>query len=164
MASGKSTVGRLVAGALARPFVDVDEVIERQTGRSVGALWAEGGEGAYRPLERQAVLDALGRVPAVVLAAPSGVIDDPDLVARLGRPEVFVAFLRGEVETLVERIEVDDQERPLVGGGLAAVLEEQAVRRNPRYEDLAAVTIDLDGRSAEQLAASVLAALRSGGR
>lgn len=161
MASGKSTVGRLVASALDRPFVDIDEVIEQQTGRSVGKLWHEGGEAAYRPLERHAVIGALDQLPPVVLAAPSGVIDDPDLIDRLARPEVFVAFLRGEVDTLAERIEADDQERPLVGDDPAAVLRQQAIRRNPRYEALASVIVDLDGRRAEELADRVLGVLRA---
>lgn len=159
MASGKSSVGELVAATLGAPFVDVDEVIEQQTGRTVGELWEQGGEAAYRPLERQVVLDALDRVPRVVLAAPGGVIDEADLVERLRRPAVFVAFLRGRVETLAARIEADDQERPLVGDDPAAVLGPQAADRNPRYEDLAQVTIDLDGRSPEELARLVLDAL-----
>ena len=162
MASGKSTVGRLVAESLGRAFVDIDDVIERQTGQTVGELWDQGGEAAYRPLERQAVIDALGQVPPVVLAAPSGVIDDLGLVARLAASDVFVAFLRGEVETLAERIEADDQERPLVGDDPARVLREQAALRNPRYEDLAEATIDLDGRSAQELASLVLAVIRFG--
>lgn len=158
MGSGKSTVGRLVADALGRRFVDVDDVIEQQTGLTVGDLWERGGEAAYRPLERGAVLHALDAAPPVVLAAPAGVIDDVGLTHRLARPEVFVAFLRGRVETLAIRIAADDQERPLVGHDPAMVLRGQAAGRNPRYEDLAAVTVDLDDRTPEELASQILAA------
>lgn len=159
MGSGKSSVGRLVADALGRSFVDVDDVIEEKTGHSVGELWEQGGEAAYRPLERQVVLDAVARVAPAVLAAPGGVIDDADLVARLGSDRLFVVFLRGQVDTLAERISSDDQERPLVGDDPRSVLRDQAASRNHRYEDLAALTLDIDDRAPDELAGLVLAAL-----
>ena len=43
--TGKSTVGRLVAEALNRPFVDLDERIESEAGRSIAEIFADEGEG-----------------------------------------------------------------------------------------------------------------------
>ena len=39
--TGKSTVGQLLAEALDRPFVDLDERIEADAGRSIAAIFAE---------------------------------------------------------------------------------------------------------------------------
>jgi shikimate kinase len=164
MGSGKSAVGQLVAAALGRLLIDVDDVIEARTGQTVGELWKRGGEAAYRPLERQIVVDALAQETPVVLAAPGGVIDDDDLVARLGSDHLFVVFLRGQVATLAARVRADEQERPLVGDDPASVLQHQAKGRNPRFEQLAALTLDLGDRSPNELAGLVLASLRSGTR
>ena len=61
MGSGKTTVGRLVAEATGRELVDVDVAITARTGKTVRQLWEEGGEAAYRSLERDEVLATLGR-------------------------------------------------------------------------------------------------------
>ena len=60
MGSGKTTVGRLLAERLHRPFFDSDEMVEARTGRTVREIFETDGEAAYRPLETDALLDALG--------------------------------------------------------------------------------------------------------
>ena len=55
MASGKTTLGRALAGALGRTFVDLDDYISRQTGMSVSEIFAKHGEARFRQLEREAI-------------------------------------------------------------------------------------------------------------
>jgi len=61
MGAGKTTVGAACATRLARPFVDTDDVVEANTGMTVAELFAHEGEGRFRELERQAVVDAARR-------------------------------------------------------------------------------------------------------
>jgi shikimate kinase len=49
--SGKSTVGREVAGRFGVPFVDLDAEIERRAGSSVADIFATQGEASFRALE-----------------------------------------------------------------------------------------------------------------
>ena len=56
MGTGKSTVGRLIAKQLAYDFVDTDEWIEAENGRSVAEIFREAGEATFRQLERTAAL------------------------------------------------------------------------------------------------------------
>ncbi len=51
MGSGKSTVGRLVAGELGLEFRDSDEVIAGSYGKTVEQIFREDGEAAFRDLE-----------------------------------------------------------------------------------------------------------------
>jgi shikimate kinase/3-dehydroquinate synthase len=69
MGAGKTTIGRDVARMTQRPFVDLDEEIERRHG-AVAELFA-GGEGDFRRVEEQ--------LAAEVLAAP-----DPSVIALGG--------------------------------------------------------------------------------
>ena len=46
MGCGKSTVGRIVADALGCPFIDIDEAIEKEAGRTIADIFAEDGEPA----------------------------------------------------------------------------------------------------------------------
>ena len=51
MASGKSTVGPLLADRLHYHFVDLDEEIERAAQRSIKQIFADDGEAFFRQLE-----------------------------------------------------------------------------------------------------------------
>ena len=62
--SGKSVVGRELAGRLGVPFVDLDEEIEREAGRSVSQIFTEQGEPAFRAMEATALTKAATQDPA----------------------------------------------------------------------------------------------------
>jgi shikimate kinase len=53
--SGKSAAGRRLAKRHGASFVDLDDLIERQSGKLVPAIFAEDGEAEFRRLERRAV-------------------------------------------------------------------------------------------------------------
>ena len=85
MGSGKTTVGRLVAERLDRPFLDSDEVIEARTGRTVREIFATDGEPAFRALEADVLAEALGTAPPAVVAAAGGtVLAEANRVAMRG--------------------------------------------------------------------------------
>jgi shikimate kinase len=63
--AGKTALGRKLAFRLALPFHDLDQVIEDRVGRPVAAIFAEGGEAAFRQLEATLLPDLLS-APAVV--------------------------------------------------------------------------------------------------
>jgi shikimate kinase len=73
MGSGKTTVGRLLAAELRMPFADADELIETQAGKPIARIFAEDGEGAFRALEAEVALVALGG--AGVLALGGGAVE-----------------------------------------------------------------------------------------
>jgi shikimate kinase len=58
MASGKTTVGRLLAERLGWAFVDLDRLIEEAAGKTIPAIFAAEGEAGFRKREA----DALGEV------------------------------------------------------------------------------------------------------
>jgi shikimate kinase / 3-dehydroquinate synthase len=85
MATGKSSVGRLVAERTGRPFVDLDQRIEARAEKTVSQLFAEQGEAAFRALERAELDTALSSVadgPAPVVALGGGALVPRDLRLR----------------------------------------------------------------------------------
>jgi shikimate kinase len=161
MASGKSAVGRIIGGRLGLPLVDVDVEIVARTGRTVLDLWVAGGEAAYRPFERDIVLEALAPGAGQVLAAPGGVVVDATAEAALRQPHVAVVYLRADPVTLAERIRHDDQPRPLLSTDPLARLQEMHADRDERYRALAVLTVDVEARTPPQLAEQVLDTLRA---
>jgi len=156
MGSGKSTIGRLVAARLGWPFVDVDDVIEASTGSTVSQLWEQGGEDAYRPLERAVVVDVLGAFRRSVLATPGGVVLDRTASDAVEAPDVVAVYLRAEPSTLAERIARDSgHDRPLVGDRPCEVMRAMFEARDDSYEDLADHVVQVDDLTADQAATAV---------
>ena len=75
-ASGKSTVGRILARRLRRPFVDIDDLVAQRLGISVPDFIDARGERAFRDEESQAVREAL-TVPNAVIATGGGTFVQP---------------------------------------------------------------------------------------
>ena len=118
--SGKSAVGRRVASRHGATFIDLDDQIERETGRSIPELFASDGEAAFRALEREAVA-ALGPADTFpqlrrVISPGGGAIVDPRNRWALYRGRVPV-WLDVRTEVLAQRLRRSPNVRPLIQGG-----------------------------------------------
>lgn len=159
MGSGKTSVGRVCAARLDRPFVDVDEHVESVTGRSVADIFATDGEGAFRALERSAIADVCASPTPLVVACGGGAMGDAESRRRV-RAAGFVVWLTADPETLAERVGTggDRARRPLLGGSDApvATLARLAAVRAPAYEAAAHAVVDTTGLSVDEVATLVL--------
>jgi shikimate kinase len=159
MAVGKTTVGRALAERRGARFVDTDEWIEARTGRTPRELWEDGGEDAYRPLERAAVEEALSSPHDVVLATPGGVVVDDAMASAVRRAGVTTVYLRATPETLIDRVGDEPRHRPLLGDDPPAAITRLLAERGGRYEELADHIVEVDDRTPDEVLAAVVATL-----
>ncbi|MGE5413699.1 MAG: thiamine phosphate synthase [Syntrophomonadaceae bacterium] len=154
MGSGKSTVGRRVADRMGMPFVDLDDEIERTSGRTVRAIFEEKGEPAFRRLETE-FLEATASLPAAVVATGGGCYaleENRRRIAALGTAVFFDVTL----DTVHARLK-GKTDRPLFVS--VEQLSGLFAARAPFYR-MAPVAVRLDGSEAvEQSADRVLVAL-----
>lgn len=139
MGSGKSALGAWVAGAVGRPFVDVDAEVEARAGRTIPEIFQSDGEPAFRALEAAALADALDERRGAIVATGGGAVLDADSRARL-RERAAVVWLDAEPDVLRARVG-DAVGRPLLAGDperLARLRDERA----PLYREVAHVRLD----------------------
>lgn len=118
MATGKSTVGALVAQNAGRRFIDLDQVIEAEAGASIETLFASRGETHFRSLERSCLTrlldEAAGSPQAPVIAVGGGALVARDLRLR-ALDECVVVTLQGSPAELARRA-LAQGSRPLLAG------------------------------------------------
>ena len=79
MASGKTTIGRLLAHELGWPFADLDDDVEKAEGRSIADIFEKRGEAEFRRIEKEALgkrLQEIGCGKPLVLALGGGTFCD----------------------------------------------------------------------------------------
>ena len=157
--SGKTAVGGRVARILGRPFIDLDQEIERATGRRPQEIIAVDGEHAFRAMEREAVQSACGVQGAVIAAGGGAVLDPLNRWAFLEHGRVV--RLDADLDRLVSRLEADQASRPLLGPDLRAGLERTAVERAAVYRAVDA-TVDANGVP-DDIASEVVASVAGAG-
>jgi len=153
--SGKSTVGRIVAERLGVAHRDTDADIEASADLSVADIFVEHGEDRFRELERSAVTAALAEHEGVLSLGGGAVMDDGTRTRLRGGP---VVFLDVGIADAARRVGLN-RDRPLLIGNPRAQLLRLMEARRPLYEEVAAVTVQTDGKTPEQVGDEVLRAL-----
>jgi len=159
--TGKSTVGRIVAARLGRPFVDADNALEARVGRSIRSIFEEDGEAAFRDHEEAVLADLTSR-PGHVLATGGGAVLREANRAALKRFGLVV-WLKADPDVLAGRLRQNQSgvsTRPaLTAAGTLGEIAEVLRVRTPFYRDVADVEVATDGSTPEQVAEAVLSAL-----
>ena len=155
--SGKSSVGRMVAESLGRPFVDVDQRISAVGGGSPATIIGRDGEARFREVEAAEVRKAVA-VAGAVIATGGGAVIDP--LSRWAMWDAGLSiWLDAPDAELAKRLRRSDERRPLVAGDTVAALARLRAAREPFYA-AADVRIESVGRARSMAAAVVDAAAR----
>jgi shikimate kinase len=160
-ACGKTSVGKALAQALERPFVDLDDVLVAQAGCSIAELVTAAGWPEFRRREK-ALVAHYSKLPGQVLAPGGGVVLDPENVKNL-REHGLVIWLIAEPATLGRRLTGDQgsQEfRPsLTGADPVAEMARVLAEREPLYRAAAHLTVDTKGISILEVVKRILKAI-----
>ena len=113
---GKSTLGRRLAGALHRSFVDADTYLEEKEGKSIPELFAV-SEDCFRDAEERTI-ETLAKRESLVIATGGGVVKRAVNIERLKKTGT-IYFIDRRPEDIAGDVEVST--RPLLAEGRAKV-------------------------------------------
>lgn len=77
--AGKTTIGKYCAQKMNRPFLDLDEQLERECGMTIPEIFAREGEQGFRAREKQLIRTHLKGRAAVIAAGGGAVLDDENV-------------------------------------------------------------------------------------
>jgi len=109
MATGKSTVGRLLSKRLGWEFVDLDDFIEEKTGKMIKDIFQIEGENKFREYESNAIRENLGK--RKIISCGGGIIVR-EKNRKLLKDKCFNIWIVNSIDESLKRVRGDT--RPLL--------------------------------------------------
>lgn len=144
MGTGKSALGRRVAGLAGRPFLEMDSELERRAGKPISKIFADEGEPAFRKMEG-ALAEEWGRRTGAVIACGGGVALRDENLRALEANGVLVC-LTARPEVILERTSRSKKRPLLAGDDPAQRIRDLLAARAPAY---AKVPLQIDTSDAD---------------
>jgi len=151
--AGKSTVGVALANELGVPFVDTDQVIEKETGKTITDIFVVDGESHFRALEVEVLKTVLTLENAVISLGGGAPISD-EAQQLIKNSNSHTVFLDVSLATAAPRVGFN-RDRPLLLGNPRAQWQALSDKRRPIYEMLADDCIKVDDMSVDQVVVNI---------
>lgn len=163
-ATGKTSIGKILADMLGFKFIDTDRVIEKRQGESIAEIVDRGGWDLFRRQE-EALLIELAQRDHLVIATGGGSVMHEKAWEKL-RQNGLSVWLTADINTICRRLAADDNtddlRPPLTEMGtmdeICMVLNE----RQPLYEKCSDLIVKTDDKTAEEAAEYILAEFKKG--
>ena len=131
--AGKSTVGRALGERLGVPFLELDQLVEREAGMRLPEIFAIHGEDYFRAQELKALRRCLAEHPRAVLATGGGLVASPEAY-RLLLEQTRTVWLKATPGEHWSRVVKQGDLRPMQNRPHAmAELKRRLQERDPLY-------------------------------
>lgn len=156
MGVGKTSVGKQLARKLNFNFIDTDYEIERLTNKSIPDIFEQYGENYFRKLENS-ILEKFVKNEDIVMATGGGIITTKENYNIL-KNEEKVIFLDGSVETIINHVQNERNQRPLLkeSENLSKKIEELLSTRYEKYIEVSDILIDINGKNIDEVISQIL--------
>jgi len=121
MGCGKKTLGKKLAKDLNYNFIDLDTYIEKKTNKTITEIFDNKGEKKFRIVERESLIEVCKK-DNIVIATGGGTpcfFDNMQEILVSGK----AIYLKMKIKDLLERLETEKSQRPLIKNKSAKELE-----------------------------------------
>jgi XRE family aerobic/anaerobic benzoate catabolism transcriptional regulator len=157
--AGKSTLGSGLAERLEMPFLELDRLIEQESGLTLNLIFDFHGQSGFRRLERQCLERVLQRYTRFVLATGGSLVSEPATFERL-LSSCFTVWLRASPEEHMQRVVAQGDMRPMADNRDAMADLERILTERETLYNKADIPVDTTGRSPEESLDALIQALR----
>lgn len=160
MGSGKTFIGSMLAEKCSMRFIDMDEMIEKRSGKTIAEIFHLQGEPAFREAEREILQLIIKDTENLVVSTGGGTVCFYDNLEVMNLNGTMV-YLKLSPDLLFKRLSDNQQNRPLLTGhhDLKSFIEENLAKREHCYRQASIVVEVKEGDSVEYLCDKILKSL-----
>ena len=154
MGCGKTTVGKELSKFLPEySFVDIDEEIEKSTGKKISEIFLRYGEHHFRMLESEKIKRVCEKQNQII-SLGGGAFENPQTRELLGKTTLTI-YLKAAPQEIYNRIK-EEIHRPLLRKNFSVEkITEILNRRKINYEKAAKI-IDTNGKTPDNIVKEIL--------
>ena len=130
MGSGKSTIGYLLSKYLKLKFIDIDYVIQKETGLTINSIFEKNGEDYFRNLEEKITLKMLKNSKKIIALGGGGFLNKNIKKEILNNH--FSVWLTWKHSTIIKRI-LKSKKRPIAFNSNESDLKKLITERSNIY-------------------------------
>lgn len=133
MATGKSTIGKTLAGMSKYEFIDTDGMIVKKAGMEINDIFRIYGEKRFREMEKEAAREA-AQMDNMVIATGGGMVLNKDNIELL-RKNGIIINLSPDFDVIEDRIKEARKSRPLMKNDSVEEIRERFKSREIYYDN-----------------------------
>ena len=157
--AGKSTLGSALAERLEMPFLELDRLIEQESGLTLNLIFDFHGQSGFRRLERECLERVLERQPRFVLATGGSLVSEPATFERLLSSCVTV-WLRASPQDHMQRVMAQGDMRPMEDNRDAMADLERILAEREMLYSKADIQVNTSEHTPEETLETLIQALR----
>ena len=155
MASGKSSVGKLLSKKLSMKFLDLDDYIINKEGMSIAEIFEKKGEVYFRVIENKYLKEVLNTKDQFILAFGGGTPCYANNMEEINKGNTVSIYLQGKTKTMIDRLIKKKSKRPLIASLADDKIPEFVAKHlfeRRLYYELAKITVEIDAKSKKEVA------------
>jgi len=161
MASGKSTIGRLLVQIFGFEFIDLDSFIEKKEEKAISDIFKNKGEVYFRKVENLYLKELLSTKEKCIISLGGGTPCYANNMELIEEDKNAISFyLKTSVKEIVNRLMIEKDDRPLVSAinsadSMTEFVAKHLFERNPFYSK-ADYILNTDGKAKEQIVEEIV--------
>jgi XRE family aerobic/anaerobic benzoate catabolism transcriptional regulator len=157
--AGKSTLGAALADRLEMPFLELDQLIEQESGLNLSLIFDFHGQSGFRQFERKCLEDVIQHYPRFVMATGGSLVSEPGTFERL-LSSCLTVWVKASPEEHMQRVMAQGDMRPMSDNRDAMTDLQRILTEREALYNKADVQVDTAGRTPEESLEMLIQALR----